>query len=61
MIKLGVTPSVRLNTLDIANNEGLTQLGGKRDIAQIRCKSGVRAEDRIDSVLMMAAIEKLDL
>ena len=61
MIKLGVTPSIRLNTLDIANNEGLTQLGGKRDIAQIRCKSGVRAEDRIDSILMMAAIEMLDL
>ena len=61
MIKLGVTPSIRLNTLDIANSEGLTQLSGKGDLAQIRCKSGVRAEDRIDSVLMMAAIEMLDL
>jgi hypothetical protein len=61
MIKLGVTLSIRLNTLDIANNSGLTQLSGKRDLAQIRCKSGVRAEDRIDSALMMAAIEILDL
>jgi len=61
MIKLGVTPSIRLNTLDIANNEGLAQLRGKTDVAQIRCKSGVHAEDRIDSALMMAAIEMLDL
>jgi hypothetical protein len=61
MIKLGVTLSIRLNTMDIANNAGLTQLSGKRDLAQIRCKSGVRAEDRIESALMMAAIEILDL
>jgi hypothetical protein len=61
MIKKGVTLSIRLNTLDIANNAGLTQLSGRRDLAQIRCKSGVRAEDRIDSELMMAAIEILDL
>lgn len=61
MIKLGVTLSIRLNTLDIANNAGLTQLSGGRDLAQIRCKSGVRAEDRVDSALMMAAIEILDL
>ena len=60
MNKLGISPSIRLSTLDIVNNEGLAQMSGIGDFAQIRCKSGVRPQDRIDSALMRAALEMLN-
>lgn len=61
MNKLRVMPSIRLETLDIASTEDLTHLSDKGHFAQIRCKSGVRAKDRIDSLLMRQVIEMLKL
>ena len=61
MIKQKILPSISFNFLDVKNENALVSFGTEKDIAQIRCKSEGRAEDRFDSALMKSAIEMLKI